>query len=142
MKGEIFVAILLVQRYFTLCQLLCIGILKIVPTSSLLAFRIWGLLFLWLAHLHNKNNVYDQEISQRKLQLLIFISWVLAAFSWNLHHFQSSSSLQSGSGSISVPDQGGRGGEAASKKIVSQPFQPQFGLKIRGRPRLLPWVRH
>ena len=38
---------------------------------------------------------------------------------------------------------GSRGeGEAASKKIVSRPFQPQFGLKIRGRPRLLPWVRH
>ena len=85
-----------------------------MPTSGLLGFRIWGLLFLWLAHLHHKNNVYDQEISQRKLQLLIFISWVLAAFSWNLPHFQSFSSLQSGSGSISVPDQGGEGGGGGS----------------------------
>ena len=85
-----------------------------MPTSSLLALRIWGLLFLWLAHLHNKNNVYNQEISQRKLQLLIFISRVLVAFSWNLHHFQSFSSLQSGSGSISVPDRGGGGGGGGS----------------------------
>ena len=94
-----------------------------MPTSGLLAFRIWGLLFLWLAHLHNKNNVYDQEISQRKLQLLIFISWVLVAFSWNLHHFQSFSSSQSENGSISLlyPDldiRGGRGG-AVSKGIFS-----------------------
>ena len=136
------VTVLLVQQYFTLCQLLCIGILKIVPTSSLLALRIWGLLFLWLAHLHNKNNAYNQEISQWKLQLSIFTLWVLVAFSWNLHHFQSFSSLQSGSGAISVPDPGGRGEEAASKKIFSRPFQPQFGLKIRGRPRPLSQIRH
>ena len=37
---------------------------------------------------------------------------------------------------------GGGGGEAASKKIVSWPFQPQFGLKIRGRPRPLLWICH
>lgn len=104
-KGEIFI-----KRYFTSCQLFCIGLLKIVLTSNLLALKIWGLLFLWVAHLNNKNNVYNQEKSQWKLHLLIFMLWVLVASSWNLHHFQSFSSLQSGNGSISVPDPERRGG--------------------------------
>lgn len=104
-KGEIFI-----KRYFTSCQLFWIGLLKIVLTSNLLALKIWGLLFLWVAHLNNKNNVYNQEMSQWKLHLLIFMLWVLVASSWNLHHFQSFSSLQSGNGSISVPDPERRGG--------------------------------
>ena len=64
---------------------------------------------------------------------LIFMLRVLVAFSWNLHHFQSFSSSQSENGSISVPDPDLeiRGG---SPKEFFQPFQPQFGLKIRGDP--------
>ena len=47
--------------------------------------------------------------------------WVPVAFSWNLHHFQSFSSLQSENGSILVPDSDLeiRGGGAVSKGIFS-----------------------
>ena len=34
------------------------------------------------------------------------------------------------------------GGSGAVSKNFFRPFGPQFDLKIRGRPRPLPWIRH
>ena len=65
-------------------------------------------------------------------------------FFW-LHHPVSRPSDKRGGGGETVIQTLREGGGGSLKKNFARPFGPQFGPKIRGRPKSpgpLPWIRH